>query len=213
MIKCLNKQIQRYKRNLQAQHFKLSVIFLLLMGTSVGYASYMSIRDVHIDRASYQPLLELIANAESNGNYNAYFAHPENIAVRFTDMTIQEVLHWQEVHIKKGNPSSAVGRYQIINTTLQDLVQVQNLDSQTKFDELLQDSLAITLIERRGSIDYANQRLSEIDFAANLAKEWAALPAMVGDTPNDSFYVGDSLNAARVTPEAVRNSINRITYR
>ncbi len=125
-------------------------------------------------------------------------------------MTIAEVLQWQQSFVQQGNPSSAVGRYQIINTTLASLVQQLNINVQQKFTPALQDTLAITLLERRGAVDYANKKITKEEFAAQLAKEWAALPKTLGATPEASYYAGDGLNAARVTIPEVLGAINLI---
>lgn len=159
---------------------------------------------------SYQPLLNLIANVESKGNYNAYFGNAGNKKIRFTDMTIAEVQEWQQEHVAQGSPSSAVGRYQIINTTLDGLVRDLRIDRHQKFDEATQDKMAIALLERRGSIDFVNQEIDRQQFAANLAMEWASLPKTVGDNPDSSYYAGDGLNRSLVSKDHVMQAIDEI---
>ncbi len=166
-----------------------------------------------INPASYQPLLQVIAKAESNGNYNAYYGNPANHDVVFTDMTIQQVLDWQQNFIRQGNPSSAVGRYQIINTTLAGLVQHLGISPSQSFDQTTQDRLAIALIERRGAQAYVEKKLSKEAFAANLAKEWAGLPKTLGDNPSASYYSGDGLNSSRVPVTELLGAIQPITTR
>ena len=63
-------------------------------------------------------LLNTIAKVESKYNYNAHFGNPNNDAVQFTAMTVNEVLAWQKQFVEQGNPSSAVGRSQFIDSTL-----------------------------------------------------------------------------------------------
>lgn len=159
---------------------------------------------------SYSSLLNLIASAESNGNYNAYFGNARNSDVDFTDMPVKDVLQWQKEYVAQGSPSSAVGRYQFISGTLEGLVNQLGIHPEQKFDEPTQDALAIALLERRGSIEYVNEELSDKDFAANLAKEWAALPKVVGDNPEQSYYAGDGLNMSRVTPDEILGAIRPI---
>jgi conjugal transfer mating pair stabilization protein TraG len=156
-----------------------------------------------IDPAAYTPILNTIAKGESEGNYNAYFGNAANATIRFTDMSVGEVLAWQQEYVHSGSPSSAVGRYQIIRPTLTGLVQELGLDPAVRFDKTLQDRLAIALLERRGSEAYVGQKLSREQFAANLAREWAALPKVIGDNPEQSYYAGDGLNASRVSIGAV----------
>lgn len=163
-----------------------------------------------VDPASYKPLLQLIASAESKGNYNAYFGNANNKAVDFTNMSIAQVQQWQAEFIADGNPSSAVGRYQIVNTTLAGLVSRLGIDANQKFDAATQDQLAIALLERRGSEEYVNNQLTREQFAANLAKEWAALPKVVGENPTDSYYASDGLNKSLVEVHKVFQAIEPI---
>lgn len=156
-----------------------------------------------IDSTAYTPLLNTIAKGESGGNYNAYFGNPKNTEIRFTDMTVGEVMRWQAEHVGKGNISSAVGKYQIINTTLSELVAKLGIGHDEKFDEALQDRLAIALLERRGSVEYANKKLSREQFAANIAMEWAALPKAVGSNPQASYYAGDGINKSNIEVDEV----------
>ncbi len=172
------------------------------------YAGFMPRRDKPINPAAFRPLLNLIAEGESNNNYNAYFGNPNNQEVDFTSMTVAEVMTWQKEFVSQGNPSSAVGRYQIINKTLSGLVNQLEVDTNEKFDKKMQDRLAIALLERRGAKDYVNDRISREEFAANLAKEWAALPKVLGDKPHESYYASDGLNQSRVAVSEVLKAIN-----
>ncbi len=118
-------------------------------------------------------------------------------------MTVAEVLEWQEAHVGAGSVSNAVGKYQIIRPTLTGLVDQLNIDQVERFDEALQDRLAIALLERRGAQDYVNENLSREQFAANLAKEWAALPKVIGPNPDDSYYESDGINKSNISVDEV----------
>jgi conjugal transfer mating pair stabilization protein TraG len=120
---------------------------------------------------------------------------------------VDEVLEWQKELIKQGNPSSAVGRYQFIDSTLQGLVQELKLDGKVKFDKSLQDRLANALLERRGIREYVDNKISREEFAHNLSKEWAALPKTIGENPEQSYYVSDGLNKAQVSVAELYASI------
>lgn len=190
-----------WRRNLKKQSGKL-----LLLGGIIALSLIMTQRfnePSKIDPTAYAPLLDTIAKGESGGNYNAHFGNPTNTSVRFTDMTVGEVLQWQEEHVRQGNVSNAVGKYQIIRPTLVDLVNQLGIAQDEKFDEALQDSLAIALLERRGSEAYVNSKLTREQFAANLAMEWAALPKVTGSNPQDSYYGADGINSSNVTIEEV----------
>lgn len=158
----------------------------------------------------YANLLSTIAQGESKGNYNAYYGHPYNNKIDFTAMTVGEVLQWQDNYVAKGSPSSAVGRYQFINTTLRGLVNEMNISYDEQFNYILQDKLAIRLLERRGVYDYAKGNITREQLAHNLSKEWAALPRVVGDHPEASYYDGDGLNKAQVNLEQIFAAIESL---
>lgn len=164
-----------------------------------------------VDPTTYTPLLNLIADAESNGNYNAYFGHANNSSINFTAMSVAEVMEWQQEYVAKGSASSAVGRYQIIDSTLVGLVREMDIDTSQPFDEAMQDKMAAKLLERRGSVAYVNEELTRHEFAANLAKEWAALPKVVGKNPDESYYASDGLNKSRVSTDEVLSAIEPIS--
>ena len=163
-----------------------------------------------VDPIAYRSLLDTVGQGESSGNYNAYYGHSNNQDPRFTDMTIAQVLQWQDEYVRQGSPSSAVGRYQIMRSTLTGLVQRLNLDTASLYDEAMQDRLAIALFERRGALDFVSDKLSRQQFAANIAMEWAALPRAVGQNPQDSYYAGDGLNESRVSLDEVLKSIDEL---
>lgn len=202
----IRRMTRRFDRS--AAFWLGGVLFLVAI---VAYAAYMDDRRLSVNPATYRPLLQLIGRAESNGNYNAYFGNVSNSATRFTDMTIAEVLAWQQNYVKQGSPSSAVGRYQIISTTLEGLVRELGLERAQKFDPATQDRLAIALLERRGAEHYVNNELTDKQFAANLAQEWAALPKTLGSRPDASYYDGDGLNASRVKVDEVLQAIEPIS--
>lgn len=164
----------------------------------------------NVSPAAYRPILDVIGKAESNNNYNAYFGNAGNKDIDFTNMTIAQVMQWQHDFIAQGHASSAIGRYQIISTTLDGLVRRLDLDTNQKFDEAMQDRLAIALLERRGSLSYAAHQLAPQEFAANLAREWAGLPRVIGGDPNASYYAGDGLNASRTNVDEVIKAIEPI---
>lgn len=209
-LKSIRKRIRRFTAT---KTMRIYMAVGLACAGSVGYAMYMNNRQLGVDPSSYRPLLSLIARAESTGNYNAHFGNPASTSPAFTDMTIEEVQEWQRNFIAQGYASSAVGRYQIIDTTLSELVAELQLSPQQKFDEATQDKLAVALLERRGSVNLVNQKLSPEEFAANLAMEWAALPRVIGDNAEASYYAGDGLNAALVKKEEVLKAVHLLRPR
>ena len=169
--KFLRKHIKVLKLWARNKRLVLSFLAIIIVAGGMIYANYMQNRRLAVDPATYAQLLQLIARAESNDNYNAHFGNAGNTSIKFTDMTIGQVLRWQSEFIDQGNVSSAVGRYQIINTTLSGLITQFNISTNEKFDAAMQDRLAILLIERRGSQNYVNAELTPEQFAHNLSKE------------------------------------------
>lgn len=150
------------------------------------------------------PLLELIGQHESGGNYNVAYG---GRSVDFTNMSINEVMEWQRDYVNSGSPSSAAGKYQIINKTLKGLVNEMDLTGEEKFDAGMQDRMAVHLMERRGLSEYLSGEMSEEKFMLNLSKEWASLPK---DASGWSYYAGDGLNKAGVGAPSVIAAI-RVT--
>lgn len=166
----------------------------------MAYKNYM---DTNLDPTAYRPLLNTIAKGESKGNYNAYWGNAANSSIRFTDMSVGQVLDWQEAYVKQGSPSSAVGKYQIVRPTLAGLVQKFKINPEEKFDASLQDRLAVALLEKRGAHEYMQNKLSRDQFAANLAQEWAALPKVTGPNPDQSYYATDGINKVQISKNEI----------
>lgn len=209
--KIKRRLIRRLKRLLRNKTLLLVTGILVVCVGIIIYTGYMQNRRLSVNPATYAQLLNVIARAESKGNYNAYFGNAANSSIDFTKMSIAQVLQWQADFVQAGNASSAVGKYQIINTTLSGLVHQLGIDTNRHFDQTMQDQLAIALLERRGSEKYVNNEITQQEFAANLAKEWAGLPKIVGPDPNSSYYAADGLNKARVSANEVMQAIEPIS--
>lgn len=208
------RKLRRYilkGRFLRDGSFLVIGFLLVIAAVILGVINLSGVRMTqHIDQAKYAQLLDVIAEGESKGNYNAYFGHAANTNIRFTEMTVGQVLQWQEDHVQEGGRSSAVGKYQIIRPTLEGLVHERGIDKQEKYDEALQDKLAIALLERRGAHDFVSKKLAREEFAANLAKEWAALPKVTGPNPEQSYYAGDGLNKVQVSIAEVYKALDTL---
>ena len=210
-VKSRRKRIRVFITRLRSRQFAVVACLVVLLSGSIGYAIYMQSQSRAVDPVSYQPLLQLIAEAESSDNYNAHFGNAASTNPRFTDMSIAQVMDWQAKYIARGNPSNAVGRYQIISPTLIDLVRQLQIDTHEKFNQSMQDRMAVALLDRRGGVHYVNNRLSRAQFAANLSQEWAALPKTIGNNPESSYYAGDGLNASRVSIDSLLGAITPVT--
>lgn len=186
---------------------------VLLLGMFIYTESMQRNKRLTADPSTYTQLLHLIAKAESKGNYNAYFGNAGNSSVKFTAMPIEKVLKWQSDYVKQGSVSSAVGKYQILDTTLKGLIRELDVDTRQLFDQSMQDRMAAALIERRGAEAYVNGELTQEKFAANLAKEWASLPRVIGKHAEDSYYSSDGLNKSLVSVEEVLGAIQPISHK
>lgn len=201
IVRRVKKHIRYFTRILLKP---INVLGFLAIG---GVASLILLNMQEAQKIHTADLLNTIAKVESQHNYNAYFGNSGNASVIFTEMTVNEVLAWQKQFVEQGSPSSAVGRYQFIDSTLQGLVRQLKIDGNTKFDEALQDRLAVALLERRGIREYVDNKISREEFAHRLSKEWAALPKATGENPEQSYYAGDGLNKAQVSVDEVLTSI------
>jgi muramidase (phage lysozyme) len=156
---------------------------------------------------SVKGLLDIIGKHESNGNYNAYYKHANNNTKDFTNMTVNEVIQWQRGFINSGSPSSAVGKYQIINKTLVGLKDSMNLTGNEKFSPELQDRMAVKLLEGRGLNSFKNGRMSADSFMLGVSKEWASMPK---DRSGRGYYDGDGLNKSGTGATPVLAAIDDI---
>ena len=201
-----HKVIRRLKRRLRRRHTRA---WLATLGLVVLIAVlYSSSLPKYIDPTAYRGLLDVIAKGESQGSYNAYFGRPANSSLKLTDMSVAQVLTWQQDYVQAGSASSAAGRYQIIQPTLEGLVRDRAAQPSDVFSPALQDHLAIKLAERRGAREFVAAKISAPQFAANLSREWAALPRVMGANPTSSFYAGDGLNQSRVPVGTILHAVD-----
>lgn len=144
--------------------------------------------------AYIRALLNLIASGEANNGYNSYYSGARVVPrIPISQMTLAEIQQWQNANRAAGTVSTAVGRYQFIQSTFNRLTASLPLD--TIFTPSLQDQLALVLITQRGLQSFINGTLSVEQFAANLAHEWAALPV---NASGQSAYQGVAGNRARI---------------
>ena len=124
-----------------------------------------------------------------------------------TQMTLNEVLEWQNTHNPAGAATTAIGAYQFVDQpnarTLSGLKREMKLRGDELFTPELQDRMADRLLERRGLSDFLNGRLPLESFANKVAREWASLPVLKPDKRNgrsisigQSYYSGDGINKA-----------------
>jgi len=179
-------------------------------GTSTTFDTTTILRNRNTGAAS--SLTEVIGDAESNGNYNrVYSGSVIGLPKELSTMTVDEVLAWQDESVAAGSASSAAGKYQVIRKTLRRALNgIPEITGSSLFNVETQDTICYYLLEIRGLSDYQKGNITAEDFANNLSKEWAGLPVVTGPNKGSSYYDGDGLNKANVSPTAVLNAINEI---
>ena len=162
----------------------------------------------------YRPLLDLIGLTEGTDKgdgYNETLAYGALTGgdVNLVGMTLDQIDALQTKmlrHPKNKWKSSAVGRYQIVRTTLRTIRETLKLDGTRLYDRDMQDRLACYLLGVRGIDKYLAGRLSEDTMLENLAKEWASLPTPAGK----GYYGGQH---AAVKPDQVRAVLAHVRRR
>lgn len=165
------------------------------------------------------PLLNVIGRAEAPRGYDQIWGGI-NLAdyppKPLTQMTIGQVLDWQDSIDSRYN-SEASGRYQFIEDTLRRIYRKAGLTRNDLFNAANQDRLAIVLINEKGLSRYRAGRMTPKQFGDKLARVWAGLPVHSTQRGHkrtvqrgQSYYAGDSLNRATISPEAVEAAIRRI---
>lgn len=171
--------------------------------------------------ASAAILLDLIGNTEVGRKppeaYDVIYGHKQGkLPKPLTSMTLDEVVAAQALW-SKHHGSSAAGRYQFMRATLRELMKELGLKGSQKLDGDLQDRLAYHLLKRRGYEQFVTGKLSLDAFANNLAKEWASFPVLTAIkgahrqlAVGQSYYAGDGLNKALISPAAVRATLSEV---
>jgi len=124
-----------------------------------------------------------------------------------TQMTVNEVLEWQNTHNPAGPETTAIGAYQIVDQpnarTLSGLVKRMGLTGDELFTPQLQDEMALNLLKGRGLDKFLSGDLDADSFANKVAREWASLPVLKEDRRRgrtikigQSYYSGDGINKA-----------------
>lgn len=161
-------------------------------------------------------LLDFISGPESNGRYDVIFGdHQGELSEPITSMTIDQLLSAQIGWGRRWG-SSAAGRYQIMQTTLSGLLRQGIVKGTDRFSPDAQDELGYALLRRRGYDDFMARKLPLTTFALHLSQEWASMPVLVACKgahrevqAGETYYAGDRLNKALVTPEAFEAALTR----
>lgn len=138
-------------------------------------------------------LKSLIAVAEAGPKgYDAVHVQARRLPKPPTQMTLREIAQW--VRATPGTPH-AIGRYQIIPSTMKILIRRSGFSPQTRFSPEVQDAFADILLADAGLERFLQGRLSRKRFMNNLARVWAGLPTSNGK----SYYDGYAGNRATIS--------------
>ena len=137
-------------------------------------------------------LLDFIGQIEARGQYDMLVGNKTKSDL--TSMTVADVIKFQSTMKGSGKESTAVGKYQIIKSTMEGLVASGAIRAGDIFNSATQDRAAMALLKQRGSDAFQSGKLSIEQFADSLAKEWASLPMANGQ----SYYAGVGSNKSLV---------------
>lgn len=158
--------------------------------------------------------------------YDVIFGNRQSrLAKPITQMTLGDLIDAQKnwsskAWVKKNwgysSASSASGAAQFMRATLQDLSRELGLRGTLIFEPNFQDRLAYHLLKRRGYDEFMSGTITRTEFGKRLAQEWASLPVLAAAKGahrdlkrGQSYYSGDALNKALVSPEAVEAVLDR----
>ena len=147
--------------------------------------------------------LEAIRSKEASGSYDrisgfAKFGPPKPIS----QMTIGEVLHYQQRLINAGAEATAVGAYQIKRSTLELTARQLGVGHDELFSAEMQDRMARFKLAKCGFYDSSK----DVSLVGNcIAKVWAAFPMHTGSKKGKSRYKGNLNNKALVSVGEVRD--------
>lgn len=162
-------------------------------------------------------LLDFIGGIEAPQGYDTIYGNNQRkLAKPVTSMTLAEIQAAQ-AGWTKAYGSSATGRYQFMKATLAGLITEIRLPTSQKLDANLQDRLGYHLLKRRGYEQFMASGISRAEFGKRLAQEWASLPVLAAAQGQkrkvergQSYYAGDGLNKALVSPDAVEAVLDRV---
>lgn len=160
---------------------------------------------------SASPILDLIGKTEGTDKgrgYNETLGYGAYTGgdVDLVNMTLGDIDKLQTKMLRHPNNkwnSSALGRYQIIRTTLRGLKKEMGLTDDMKFTPELQDLMAVQLLKRRGYDKWLRGQMTDKAFVNGLSREWASLPNSSGKGSYSGQRIGASLEALH---EVINNS-------
>lgn len=150
-------------------------------------------------------VLGLIGRYEARDNYDIVTSYTRLAPPRpLTQMTIRDVLAFQDKVVANGSNSSAMGMYQFIRGTLRSTAMDSGLGLDSVFDRFNQDRLARHALSRCG---FYRHDVADTDIGNCLARVWASLPVVAGPGKGRSYYAGYNGNAHLTSVESVMATI------
>lgn len=165
-------------------------------------------------------LLDVIRSEEAPKGYGQIYggAKGVSLATDVSKMKLKDVRALQDKMLAKGSASSAVGGYQFIKKTLIATMSQMKLTGDEYWTPGLQDQMAVHLMNGRGLQSYLASKITAVEFANNLAKEWASVPVVSRIkghnrtvNPGETYYAGDGLNKAHHDPKAILKLVEALT--
>jgi len=143
-------------------------------------------------------LLEAISEFESKkgvAGYNiVHSSYNKQLPKRLSSMTLSEVSRLQADMVHSG--SSAVGKYQFITITFDEVRRYMKLPKNTIFSQTTQDMMILTRLNyKRGYEDWKAGGITDAMFLDNIHKEFASIPNASGG----SMYEGRDGNRTLTT--------------
>ena len=123
----------------------------------------------------------------SRGYDSVWYGNRYPLPQRPTEMTLCQIKDWQ-LQARRYQASTAIGMYQLVGGTFRSMIEELGMDCSLKFNQRIQDRIGLALLNRRGWLEFKAGKLSVIDFAHELAGEWAAFPASKGPDRGKSRY-------------------------
>lgn len=152
---------------------------------------------------------DVIASHETKGDYNlSNKGGKQGYKKDRTDLsklTVQEVLARQNLDGNHPQKLFAVGKYQIIPSTLQSAVTAGAIKLTDKFDQSTQDKafLYLTKSKRANIAKFIKGETNDLNKVNDdIAKEWAS----VQNSKGKGHYDGDGINTARTTTAEMQSA-------
>lgn len=168
----------------------------------------------------YRPILDLLGKSEGTDKgrgynetlgYGAYTGGRKDLV----SMTLAQIDALQTKMLPNKLNSTALGRYQIIRTTLRTIKKTLKLGNNELFNAEMQDRLACFLLGQRGIDKWLGGSLKEDTLISNLAHEWASLPMPDGNSAYGTVKKGDKhvKQKASVSVASVKSALAEVKRR